>query len=65
MTERTVRPPGECQTRANASDRKRPLISSARGGFAPGIKEFRDVQELEDLEYIERLKRGFDGTAGR
>ena len=34
-----------------------PRVSSARGGFAPGITDLRDVQELEDLEYAERLKR--------
>lgn len=42
---------------AKAAGRRLPRVSSARGGFAPGIKDLRDVQELEDLEYIERLKR--------
>jgi len=65
MTERTARPTEERQTPARASDRKLPRISSARGGLAPGIEDLRDGQELEDLEYIERLKGGFGGTAGR
>jgi hypothetical protein len=34
-----------------------PPISSAKGGFAPGITGFRDIAELEDQEYVERLKR--------
>jgi hypothetical protein len=40
---------------------KRPEIPVGKetGGMAPGFTGFKDVQELEDLEYIERLKRGF------
>ena len=40
---------------------KRPEIPIGKetGGMAPGFTSFKDVQELEDLEYIERLKRGF------
>jgi len=34
-----------------------PRVSSARGGFAPRITDLGDVQELEDLDYAERLKR--------
>jgi predicted transcriptional regulator len=34
-----------------------PRISKAKGGFAPGITSLRDIQELEDIEYVERLKR--------
>src|SRR3989440_13080956 len=36
-----------------------PRISSASGGFAPGITSVRDIEEMQDLEYIERLRRGF------
>ena len=36
-------------------------VSSATGGFFPGIDISNNaaIQEIEDLEYIERLKRGF------
>jgi len=34
-----------------------PPLSKAKGGFAPGITDFRDIAELEDLEYVERLRR--------
>jgi hypothetical protein len=33
-----------------------PPISKARGGFAPGVASLRDVEELEDSEYVERLR---------
>ena len=32
-------------------------ISKAKGGFAPGITSLKDVEELEDREYVERLYR--------
>lgn len=40
---------------------KRPEIpvSKQTGGTVPGFTSFKDLQELEDLEYIERLNRGF------
>jgi len=44
------------------SDRKpRPEIpvSKATGGMMPGITSFKDLEELDDLEYIKRLERGF------
>ena len=36
-------------------------MSSATGGFYPGIdiSNNASIQEMEDLEYIERLNRGF------
>ena len=34
-----------------------PRVSKAKGGFAPGITSLRDIQELEDAEYIEKLRR--------
>jgi hypothetical protein len=40
-------------------ERVMPPISTATGGFAPGIKSIRDIEEMEDLEYIEKLNRGF------
>lgn len=41
--------------------RKLPRVSTATGGFYPGINISNNaaIQELEDLEYIQRLKRGF------
>jgi hypothetical protein len=36
-------------------------VSSARGGFKPEFAglTFSQIEELDDLEYIERLNRGF------
>jgi len=36
-------------------------VSSATGGFLPGFEfmKFSEFQEMEDLEYAEKLKRGF------
>jgi len=41
------------------SKRKRvlPRISSATGGFTVDLTHFSAIQELEDLEYVERMKR--------
>jgi hypothetical protein len=38
-----------------------PRVSKAAGGAMPGFEAdpHGAVQEMEDLEYIERLKRGF------
>jgi uncharacterized protein (DUF433 family) len=38
-----------------------PPVSKATGGLLPGVDltRFSDYQEMEDLEYIERLKKGF------
>jgi hypothetical protein len=40
---------------------KRPEIpvSKEGGGHAPGFTTFKEIEEQEDLEYIERLNRGF------
>jgi hypothetical protein len=40
-------------------ERIMPRVSTATGGYAPGIKGIRDIEEMEDLEYIEKLRRGF------
>ncbi|MGH6970348.1 MAG: DUF6364 family protein [Caulobacteraceae bacterium] len=32
-----------------------PRVSTAKGGFAPGITSLKDIQELEDIEYVEKL----------
>jgi hypothetical protein len=34
-----------------------PRVSKAKGWLAPGIADLREVQELEDIEYVERLRR--------
>lgn len=39
-----------------------PRCSNAKGGLAPGIdpnRVFQSAEEMDDLEYIERLKNGF------
>jgi hypothetical protein len=40
-------------------DRVLPRTSKAKGGLRPGVDltKFSDYQELEDLEYIERMKK--------
>jgi len=40
-------------------ERIMPRVSKETGGMMPGINSFKDVQEIEDLEYIERLRNGF------
>ena len=41
--------------------RKLPPVSKAKGGLMPGISlEDGSLEEAEDLECIERLKRGFE-----
>jgi hypothetical protein len=32
-------------------------VSTAKGGFAPGFTSFKDIEELEDIEYVKRLMR--------
>ena len=43
---------------AKKQDRVLPRSSTATGGLRPGvdISKFSDYQEMEDLEYIERMK---------
>lgn len=41
-------------------ERIMPPVSKATGGLMPGITNpWRDTEEMDDLEYIERLNRGF------
>jgi hypothetical protein len=44
-----------------AEKRERPPIpvSNEGGGQAPSVKTFKDLEEIEDAEYIERLRNGF------
>ena len=38
-----------------------PRVSKATGGLLPGVDltRFSDYQEMEDLEYVKRLRTGF------
>ena len=42
-------------------ERLLPRISSASGGPAPGVNytSLAALEELDDLEYVERMKKGF------
>jgi hypothetical protein len=33
-----------------------PPVSKATGGFAPGVTSLGDVEDLEDIDYVERLR---------
>jgi len=44
---------------AEKRERVMPRVSSAGGGRAPGVNTFKDLEEIEDAEYIERLRNGF------
>jgi len=46
----------------NKAKSRRPLpVSTATGGLLPGvdITKFSDIQGMDDLEYAERMRRGF------
>ena len=43
----------------NAVTRPEIPVGKETGGFMPGINSIKDIEELQDLEYIEKLKRGF------
>ena len=44
---------------AGRRDRVLPRTSKAKGGLRPGVDltKFSDYQEIEDLEYLERMKK--------
>ena len=44
---------------AEKRERVMPRVSTAGGGPAPGVSTFKDLVEIEDAEYIERLRNGF------
>jgi hypothetical protein len=46
---------------AGKAKRILPRVSKASGGLMPGIdiSDTAALQEMEDLEYVERMKRGF------
>ncbi len=43
------------------SERILPRVSTATGGFRPGFENmtFSQLEELDDLEYVERMRKGF------
>jgi hypothetical protein len=45
------------ERRSTSKPKFMPRVSKAKGGFAPGITSLRDIEELEDAEYIEKLRR--------
>ena len=54
--------PSDEKPKVKTAERRMPRVSTATGGLMPGvdpIKIFQSVQALEDIEYIEKLKRGF------
>jgi hypothetical protein len=46
------------QPQAVKRERIMPPISKEGGGQAPGITRLKDLEELEDAEFIERMYRG-------
>lgn len=46
----------------SSSKRIMPRVSTATGGFNPGFENmtYSQMQELDDIEYVERLKNGFE-----
>jgi len=34
-------------------------VGKETGGFMSGIRSIKDIEELQDLEYIDKLTRGF------
>ena len=47
---------------ARGAKRKLPRTSKATGGMRRGLEgmTYSQLQELDDIEYVERLKRGFE-----
>jgi hypothetical protein len=44
---------------AEKRERVLPRVSSATGWLLPGVNSIRDIEEMQDLEYIEKVRRGF------
>lgn len=44
---------------AEKRERVMPPISTATGGPMPGVTRLKDLEEIEDAEYIQRLRQGF------
>ena len=45
--------------RGEKRERTMPPVSKETGGMMPGVTTFKDIEELEDLDYVERMNRGF------
>ncbi len=51
------------ESKPDRPKRKLPRVSAASGGLLPGVNlEDGSLEEAEDLEYVERLKKGFRVT---
>jgi hypothetical protein len=50
--------PKQSKRKSRKSKRIMPRVSKAKGGLLPGVDltRFSDYQEMEDLEYVERMK---------
>jgi hypothetical protein len=48
-------------SKESSRERILPRVSEAKGGLLPGVDltRFSDIQGQDDLEYAERLRRGF------
>ena len=44
---------------AEKRERIMPPISTATGGPMPGVARLKDLEQIEDAEYVERLRQGF------
>lgn len=57
-TDARPKPQKELKRKSQKSKRIMPLVSRATGGLLPGVDltRFSDYQEMEDLEYVERMK---------
>jgi hypothetical protein len=49
------------QRKSPRATRLLPRLSKATGGMRPGMENlsFSELEELDDLEYVERLRNGF------
>jgi len=58
LIEEGLRQVVEGQKTAAKGKRKLPRISKASGGLLPGVDltRFSDIQHMDDLEYVERMK---------
>src|SRR6266567_2606748 len=62
-THPTMRVRMKKKPKPDGQKRKLPRVSTASGGLLPGVNlEDGSLQEAEDLEYVERMKKGFEIT---
>lgn len=62
LIEEGLRDAVEAREKKPTGKRIMPRVSKAKGGPMPGFENnpHRAAQELEDLEYVERMKRRFE-----